>query len=132
MNSDEYQNSAQSTNLMGNNHLYHLLGLISEVGEVAQYITSDDTEVYDILRDFASVAKRADTVAKNMRKYKVHHEYWFTMNAESKNELGDCAWFLAMLASSYGWYLSDVFRSNIAKLKARKESGTIVGIGDNR
>lgn len=47
-------------------------------------------------------------------------------------ELGDVAWYLARLAEAIGFDLEDIFQLNYAKLKLRKEKGTLQGSGDNR
>lgn len=49
-----------------------------------------------------------------------------------KKELGDILWFVAGMASYYGWSLDDIAERNIAKLESRKKRGTISGSGDNR
>ena len=36
-----------------------------------------------------------------------------------KKELGDCAWYLAMICDACGFTLDDVMQTNIDKLKAR-------------
>jgi NTP pyrophosphatase (non-canonical NTP hydrolase) len=47
-------------------------------------------------------------------------------------ELGDVAWYLARLAEAVGYNFEDIFKINYAKLKQRKEKGTLKGSGDNR
>ena len=42
---------------------------------------------------------------------------------ELKKELGDCAWYLAVLAHSAGIDFADVFTGNIEKLKKRYPEG---------
>jgi len=37
-----------------------------------------------------------------------------------------------MLSTALGYDLENVMKANLAKLKARKEAGTISGSGDNR
>jgi NTP pyrophosphatase (non-canonical NTP hydrolase) len=49
-----------------------------------------------------------------------------------QKELGDVLWYLSNLASDLGLKLSDVARTNIAKLKDRKERGKLQGSGDTR
>jgi NTP pyrophosphatase (non-canonical NTP hydrolase) len=49
-----------------------------------------------------------------------------------KKELGDILWFVAGMASYYGWDLSDIADSNIRKLESRKVRGVLTGSGDNR
>jgi len=45
------------------------------------------------------------------------------------DELGDTLWFAAALAYELGTTLEDVAKSNLAKLAARAEKGTIRGDG---
>lgn len=47
-------------------------------------------------------------------------------------ELGDVLWYLAELASSYGYNLSEIAEINIRKLESRKERDVIIGEGDDR
>ena len=52
------------------------------------------------------------------------------LKAGLKAELGDCAWFLAGIASVFGWTLEEVCQGNVDKLAARQKNNTIVGSGD--
>lgn len=47
-------------------------------------------------------------------------------------ELGDVLWMVSGIATYYNISLADIAEANIAKLKARKERGTIQGSGDTR
>lgn len=47
-------------------------------------------------------------------------------------ELGDCLWYLAMVAQELGVSLDQVAVDNIAKLMDRKQRDTLRGNGDNR
>jgi hypothetical protein len=49
-----------------------------------------------------------------------------------KKELGDILWFIAGLASNYGWNLEDIAQMNLNKLEDRKNRNVIQGSGDNR
>jgi NTP pyrophosphatase (non-canonical NTP hydrolase) len=49
-----------------------------------------------------------------------------------KDELGDCAWYLAVLASMAGLTLDEVLVRNLEKLASRAERGVIQGSGDTR
>ena len=48
------------------------------------------------------------------------------------SELGDCLWFIAMLADVAGMSLDDVAQNNIKKLRARLEKDVIRGDGEDR
>jgi NTP pyrophosphatase (non-canonical NTP hydrolase) len=49
-----------------------------------------------------------------------------------RKELGDILWFVAGMATYYGWSLKDIAEENIAKLESRKARGVLTGSGDNR
>ena len=51
---------------------------------------------------------------------------------ELKLELGDCLWYIAILASELGYSLEDIAKANTEKLFSRKRRGTLGGSGDNR
>ena len=47
-------------------------------------------------------------------------------------EVGDCLWYLSMIASELGVPLGDLAQGNMDKLQSRKERGVLGGNGDNR
>ena len=49
-----------------------------------------------------------------------------------KKELGDVLWQVSQLAVDHGFTLEDVARSNLEKLKKRKEDNQLKGSGDDR
>lgn len=49
-----------------------------------------------------------------------------------KKELGDCAWYLAMVCDACGFTLDDVMQTNIDKLKARYPEGFDTYRANNR
>lgn len=93
-----------------NAQLYTLFGLASEVGEVTGKVAKalrGDLNVTNVWED------------ERFRVALVH-------------ELGDCLWFLAMVADEFGMDLNDIAVANLDKLLKRKQNGTIKGDGDNR
>jgi NTP pyrophosphatase (non-canonical NTP hydrolase) len=49
-----------------------------------------------------------------------------------KSELGDCLWYIAVLAEDLGISLSSIASDNLEKLGRRKAKGTLNGNGDER
>jgi NTP pyrophosphatase (non-canonical NTP hydrolase) len=47
-------------------------------------------------------------------------------------EMGDCLWYLALLARDLNLDLSDIARENLNKLERRKAEGKLKGSGDDR
>jgi NTP pyrophosphatase (non-canonical NTP hydrolase) len=105
---DMYQKVALTTAIYPREQaiIYPTLGLTGEAGEVAN-------KVKKIIRD-GSDSKDEKLVS------------------EIKAEIGDCLWYIAVLASDFGIKLSDIASANLEKLEKRKEKGTIHGSGDNR
>ena len=109
MTPNEYQTAALSTAIypnMGQNFVYPALGLVGEAGEVADKLKK-------VIRDNGGVLTDPvrDAVAK---------------------ELGDCLWYLAVLAYEMDYDLNEIAQINIDKLNSRKERGVLSGSGDNR
>ena len=88
---------------------YLALGLVGEAGEVANKIKKVLRGDYDDNPEKAEAALEAIGL-----------------------ELGDCAWYLAVLANELGVELDDLATANIEKLAKRQEEGTIKGTGDHR
>ena len=51
---------------------------------------------------------------------------------EIAKELGDCLWYISVLANSIGYTLQEIAEMNINKLRSRQQRGRIGGNGDNR
>ena len=47
-------------------------------------------------------------------------------------ELGDVLWYIAALCTELGLSMQEVAEQNLAKLRARQESGQLHGSGDHR
>ena len=105
---DMYQKVALTTAIYPREQaiIYPTLGLTGEAGEVAN-------KVKKIIRD-GSDSKDEKLVS------------------EIKAEIGDCLWYIAVLASDFGIKLSDIASTNLEKLANRKKNNTIHGSGDTR
>ena len=105
---DMYQQVAKTTAIYPREQaiIYPTLGLTGEAGEVAN-------KVKKIIRD-GSNSKDEKLVS------------------EIKAEIGDCLWYIAVLADDFDIKLSDIASANLEKLANRKKKGTIHGSGDTR
>ena len=105
---DMYQKVALTTAIYPREQaiIYPTLGLTGEAGEVAN-------KVKKIIRD-GSDSKDEKLVS------------------EIKAEIGDCLWYIAVLADDIGCKLSYIANTNLVKLANRKEKCTIGGSGDKR
>ena len=105
---DMYQKVAKTTAIYPREQaiIYPTLGLTGEAGEVAN-------KVKKIIRD-GSNSKDEKLVS------------------EIKAEIGDCLWYIAVLADDFNIKLSDIASANLEKLANRKKKGTIHGSGDTR
>ena len=105
---DMYQKVALTTAIYPREQaiIYPTLGLTGEAGEVAN-------KVKKIIRD-GSDSKDEKLVS------------------EIKAEIGDCLWYIAVLADDFNIKLSDIASTNLEKLANRKKNNTIHGSGDTR
>ena len=105
---DMYQQVAKQTAIYPREQaiIYPTLGLTGEAGEVAN-------KVKKIIRD--------DGFKNNE-----------SLVQEISAEIGDCLWYISVLADDIGCKLSDIANANLEKLANRKEKGTIHGSGDTR
>lgn len=108
MNLNEYQDKALVTAVYPEHMkiLYPTLGLCGEAGEVAE-------KVKKVIRDNGG-------------------EFKLSKKEEIKFEIGDCLWYISVLANDLGFTLQEVAEANIEKLESRKQRGVISGSGDNR
>jgi NTP pyrophosphatase (non-canonical NTP hydrolase) len=119
---DDYQKAAMSTAIFrgaGDRLSYPALGLAGEAGEVAGKIKKLDRD-YNIL-SMGDIEKEGISLKEIEPKIKA-----------IKDELGDCLWYLAVLADTLGTSLEVVAIQNVEKLLSRKERGVIKGSGDER
>ena len=105
---DMYQKVAKTTAIYPREQaiIYPTLGLTGEAGEVAN-------KVKKIIRD--GTDKNNEDMVQAI-----------------SSEIGDCLWYIAVLADDIGVKLSDIANLNLEKLANRKKNGTIQGSGDNR
>ena len=103
-----YQQVAKTTAIYPREQaiIYPTLGLTGEAGEVAN-------KVKKIIRD--------GTIE--------NHE---SLIQEISAEIGDCLWYISVLADDIGVKLSDIANGNLEKLANPKKKGTIHGSGDDR
>lgn len=105
---ETYEKIASSTRDygVGEDVIYPVLGLNGEAGEVAE-------KVKKVLRDKQGVYSQED-------------------KDEIEKELGDCLWYITAISKDIGSSLSSVAQTNLDKILARRQNGTINGNGDNR
>lgn len=102
MEANTYQNRTQDTAVYPGRHTpsglnYTILGLVGEAGELANKLKK--------------VYRNQDSVYANREVF--------------VDELGDVLWYAAAFAKELGVSLEEVMEKNLAKLQARKESGTL-------
>ena len=105
---DMYQKVAKTTAIYPREQaiIYPTLGLTGEAGEVAN-------KVKKIYRD------GTNKITENNVQ-------------EISSEIGDCLWYVAVLADDIGCKLSDIANNNLIKLENRKKNGTLHGSSDQR
>ena len=105
---NEYQKEALVTATYPKEHviLYPALGLNGEAGEVAE-------KVKKVLRDN-------------------NGNFTEEKRQEIAKELGDCLWYVSVMANDIGYSLDEIGEMNIHKLMSRQQRGVIHGDGDNR
>ena len=105
---EHYQTQAVKTAIYSDADVitYPILGLCSEVGEVAGHYKK-------ILRDHNGI-----------------------MTPEQRyflgDEVGDCLWYIANICTDLGLGMETIARRNLDKLNSRMARGVIQGSGDNR
>ena len=105
---DMYQQVAKQTAIYPREQaiIYPTLGLTGEAGEVAN-------KVKKIIIDDGNQINEG-------------------LVQEISAEIGDCLWYISVLADDIGVKLSDIANNNLVKLANRKKKGTIHGSGDTR
>jgi len=105
---NEYQDFTKTTAIYPEDRAmdYLVAGLCSEAGEVAgkyKKIIRDKDGIIDVQDSYQIVS-----------------------------ELGDCLYYIARLAETIGWDMSDVIDVNVSKLTDRQERDVLSGSGDGR
>ena len=113
---ENYQETAKETAIYPREDFkqalaYLGLGLSSEQGEVAGIIKK-------LIRDRDDIRRPWDLTSEE--------------RANIAAEVGDCLWYVSMLAWELGINLEDVAQYNLDKLASRNERGTLQGSGDHR
>ena len=115
---NEYQKQAMTTCTdSSNNFSYKFLNLVGEVGEFASKVAKAIRKDMWMINGNGKVL-----VGDSVECEKLKHDL--------RAEAGDILWQLSGLCTIMGWSLEDVGQTNLDKLQARKQAGTIVGNGD--
>ena len=103
---NEYQTQAKNTAIYPKDKavVYPALGLAGEAGAVAN-------KVKKVLRDGTEIKDVSKDIA---------------------SEIGDCLWYISVLAGDIGWDLESIAKLNIDKLQDRANRGKLSGSGDKR
>lgn len=119
MTGSEYQQLAMRTN-DGLNRL-RLEDAIANQGDIL---------VSQLLNGALGLTGEAGEVSDLVKKG-IFHEKGIDLE-HLKKELGDCAWYLAMICDACGFALDDVMQTNIDKLKERYPEGFDTYRANNR
>ena len=104
---DMYQKVAKTTAIYPREQaiIYPTLGLTGEAGEVANKVKKLIRDGYENNKDYREALSK---------------------------EIGDCLWYISILADDIGFKLSDIANDNLNKLLDRANRGKLSGSGDNR
>lgn len=121
MTGNEYTELAMKTRMPSSkNHMYMLLNLVAEVGELSGKIAK-------AIRHGVVVANGNNFVVKCKNKAEED-----ALKEAIVYELGDCFWQLHGLCDAFGLKAEDVQKLNLKKLADRKKRDVIDGSGDYR
>lgn len=101
----------------------------TQAGKTAFY-SDADTIVYPLLGLCSEVGELAGKYKKLLRDSNGHVTPEF--RAAMAYELGDVQWYNALLATDLGYGLEDICQMNLDKLNSRMARGVLGGSGDNR
>lgn len=122
----EYQVRAMETCLPScDNFAYMMLNLVGEVGElagkVAKAIRKEQMTIGSAY--LTEMNQLCDSLYDDTKLSSAEYK---ALDDDLKSEAGDILWQLAGLCNAMGWDLADVAECNLAKLAARKNTGTII------
>ena len=85
-------------------------------------------------KDQSVYFRKQFSVAEKVKKVLRDNNGVFTdeKRQEIAKELGDCLWYVSVMASDIGYSLEDIGKMNIDKLRSRQQRNMIHGNGDNR
>lgn len=116
----QYSEAAQSTCLdTSKNFTYLMLGLMAEVGEVADLVAKQRRRGEAFVKD--------DYLVFNTS----HEEVAQIKRNEIAKELGDVLWFVALLSEHLGVPFEELANRNVAKLAERKKNNDIINHKDH-
>ena len=131
MNLDQYDQHVQDTNLMEDNFLYFFLGMMSEVGETAKALASEDRRIASIINQVIDIGNLAGIYKKRMRDHGEVYHYDLDRE-EALREITDQYWYLPMQAMALGSTSEEMVSNLVKKLQDRKERNVLNGSGDYR
>jgi NTP pyrophosphatase (non-canonical NTP hydrolase) len=112
----EYQDLASTTDLQKGNQLYHLLGLLSEVGEALDFITAENAELESFLSQAKIVCEKAAGYKRLIRDQGETEKFFLVATDESiYSELGKILYFISCLASDYNVDLDVILEQDLKK-----------------
>lgn len=118
---NDYQEKAMVTCLPScANEVYAINGLTAEVGEI------NDKVAKWVRKGICRIDN--NRLVFNTSEEEVVNEH----QEELAKEIGDCLWFLALLAKQTGYTFDEIAQMNIEKLRDRAQRNVIIGNGDNR
>lgn len=96
--------------------------------------TADYPKEWDIIYPTLGLAGESGEVAEKVKKTIRDHNGNFDTErcCAIASELGDCLWYVSVMAHDIGFTLQEIAEMNYEKLQSRKRRNKIHGDGDNR
>jgi hypothetical protein len=117
----EYQEFVKTTDLSNGNPIFYIFGMLEETGELAGICKRSLRGDYGNVVQKLANAGAWDQVFKDDK-----------VLSDVVKEKGDDHWYGSNFLSSIGVTWATVENINMAKLKRRQETNTIIGSGDTR